>query len=106
MSHAYRVTVQSLPDASQSGGSRELTFDVTNHDEITQLVERVKAQRIVPEEEAAAFIVGLKLFGEVMLHHRQEPLFADLFGHFGAFMKRLKADASRTSEASGPHSRG
>jgi len=98
MSHAYRITVQALSSDPQEG-ARDLTFDVTNHDEILQLVERVKARQILPEEEVAAFIVGLKVFGEVMLHHRHEPLFAELFPQFGLFMKRLKGASSQTAEA-------
>jgi hypothetical protein len=102
MSYAYRITVQRLPDAQpdaqQDGGVRGLTFDVVNHDEIIKLVEKVRAQRVLPDEEAAAFTVGLKLFGETMLRHREEPLFADLFAPFGVFMKRLKAAPPRAAE--------
>ena len=85
MPHSYRVTL-----CPQDGHS-PLEFDVTNHDDILQLVERIRASAILPEDEAAACLVGLKLFGEVMLRHRTDPLFADLFPHFGLFMKRLKA---------------
>lgn len=93
MSHAYRITVQTLTTAPPNGAAHGLTFDTTNHDEIIQLVERVKSRGILPDEEVAAFTIGLKLFGEVMLRHRHEPLFADLYPHFGTFMKRLKSDA-------------
>jgi len=92
MPHSYRINVQNLSDSAG-----DLAFEATNHDEIIQLVARVKARRILPEAETAAFVVGLKLFGEVLLHHRQEPLFAELFPHFGAFMKRLKAEPAQNS---------
>ncbi|MGI4748431.1 MAG: DUF3861 domain-containing protein [Janthinobacterium lividum] len=98
MPHSYRVIVQRLSDITLDDEARKLTFDVTNHDEIIQLVERVKSRGIVPNEEATAFTIGMKLFGEVMLRHRHETLFAELFPHFGAFMKRLKEDASQASE--------
>jgi hypothetical protein len=97
MPHVYRVSVLRLSDTPLDGGARELSFDVTNHDEIIQLVERVKSRGILPNEEAAAFTIGLKLFGEVILHHRQDTLFAELFPHFGAFMKRLKGAGSQAS---------
>lgn len=95
MPYAYRVIVQRLAAEPLGGAARELTFDATNHDEIIQLVERVKSRGILPDNEAAAFTLGLKLFGEILLRHRQEPLFAELYPHFGAFMKRLKSDASQ-----------
>ncbi len=93
MPHSYRVTLQ------PHGGPAGLEFDVANHDDIIQLVERVRVSRILPDGEAAAFIIGLKLWGEVMLNHRGDPLFVDLFPHFGAFMKRLKAAVARSGEA-------
>lgn len=93
MPHRYRVTVESLSAEPPAGGSGSLTFDVTNHDEILGLVDRVAARDLLPEDEAAEFTIGLKLFSEIMLRHRREPLFAELFPHFGAFMKRLKDDA-------------
>ena len=99
MSYAYRFIVQRLTANPLNGAARELTFDASNHDEIIELVGRVKSARILPDDEAAAFMVGLKLFGEVMLRHREEPLLADLFPHFGLFMKRLKNAAARTTEA-------
>jgi hypothetical protein len=42
--------------------------------------------------EATQFAGGLQLFGEVLLKHRANPLFADLFNAFGRFMKKLKAN--------------
>lgn len=93
MPHSFRITVHSLAAEPTAANRGSLTFDVTNHDDILGLVDRVKARDIVPESEAAEFTIGLKLFSEIMLRHRREPLFADLFPHFGAFMKRLKGDA-------------
>lgn len=97
MPHSYRVVVQRLSDMPLEGEAPELTFHVTNHDEIIQLVERVKSRSILPNEEAAAFTIGLKLFGEVMLRHRRETPFAELFPYFSVFMTRLKGDASTAS---------
>jgi hypothetical protein len=86
MSHSYRITVEPL-----STPGDPLTFNVTNHDELLNIVARIREREIVPDAEAAEFAIGLKLFGEVLLRHRGEPLFAGLMPHFGAFMKRLKS---------------
>lgn len=102
MAHAYRITVERLqPDVANDAPASSLTFEATNHDEVLGLVERVRASGILPEGESAAFLVGLKLFGEVMLKHRAEPLFAPIVPHFAAFMKRLKADVSAAAQARG-----
>ena len=90
MPHAYRVTLQALATEPSCSDGHSLTFDISNHDELFGLVDRVAALGMLPEDEAAEFTVGLKLFSEVMLRHRREPLFAEFFPHFGAFMKRLK----------------
>jgi hypothetical protein len=91
--HSYRITVQSLTPVPAADTAPSISFEVSNHDEILGLTERVAARGILPKEEAAEFTVGLKLFSEIMLRHRRDPLFAELFPHFGAFMKRLKGDA-------------
>lgn len=93
MPHSYSVTVQ------PHDGRSALSFDVTNHDDILELVKRVGAGGAVPDDEVAALMVGLKLFGEVVLHHRADPLFVELFPHFVQFMKRLKTTVARSTGA-------
>ncbi len=95
MPHPYRITVQSLATDPPANHAEALSFDVTNHDELFQLVEKVRDRGAVPKEEAAEFTIGLKLFSEVMLRHRREPLFSELFPHFGTFMKQLKDGAKK-----------
>jgi hypothetical protein len=92
MSHTYRVTVEklNLPEGSHPVSC---TFEVANHDDIVPLIGRVKSLNVVPDDEAAQFTVGLKLFGGVHMAHRRKTPFADLHPHFLDFMKRLKAGA-------------
>ena len=91
MPHSYRVTLQRQSADLPADQDESLSFVVTNHDDLFQLIKRVASRGILPEGEAAEFTTGVKLFGEIMLRHRDEPLFAELVPHFGAFMKRLKA---------------
>lgn len=88
MAHHYRVTVEALDDANTAA---PLVFDTSNHDELFDIVARIRAKAIVPDAEAASFAIGLKLFTETMLRHRKHPLFAELQPHIGTFMKALKA---------------
>jgi Domain of Unknown Function with PDB structure (DUF3861) len=88
MPHTYRITVQELGTSASSAGV--LTFDATNHDNVLQVLSRVRERRAVPDAEAAEFTIGLKLFAEVLLRHRREPLFAELLPHFNVFMQKLK----------------
>lgn len=90
MPYHYRITVEKLdlPEGSEPVGC---TFDVTNHDDIVPLIDRVRELNVLPEAELAQFTIGLKLFSGVHMAHRREPLFAELHPHFVDFMKRLKA---------------
>lgn len=91
MKHQFRITVEQIPDDEDKATVHPpLTFTATNHDNILAIVERIQARNQFTPETAAAFAVGLKLFGEVMLEHRHDPLFADFQPHFKAFMKVLK----------------
>ena len=65
-------------------------MDVKNHDDLYAIVERVKAKILFDANEATAFTIGLKLFREVMLQHRDSEVFQELNPHFAAFMKAFK----------------
>lgn len=90
--HQYRVTVEhiALPDGSPPPATQPLSFETGNHDDILAIVARMRQRGDLPEADATAFAVGLKLFSEVMLQHRGLPLFADFAPHFKAFMQALK----------------
>jgi hypothetical protein len=67
----------------------ELQFE--NHDELFEIIDRMKAKNLfATEEEATEFAIGLKLFSEVMLRNRKHPVFEDLQAGFSLFMKNLK----------------
>ncbi|MCJ1960474.1 DUF3861 domain-containing protein [Novosphingobium mangrovi (ex Hu et al. 2023)] len=96
MPHSYRITVEPIPaPESEAAPSGPVTFEVTNHDEILGLIPRIEAKAFLPREEAAEFLVGVKLFSEVLLRHRRDPLFAPLLPHVAAFMKAMKASPLR-----------
>lgn len=85
--NAYKVSVE---PASQNA-QQSLEFDFDCHEDLAELVARVSDKGLFVGDENTAFVVGLKLFSSVLLKHRGEPLFADFAPHFGALMKKLKA---------------
>ena len=99
--HRYRITVEhlALPDGSSPGPERSFSFETGNHDDIGSIVARMGQRGDLPQADATALAVGLKLFSEVMLQHRGHPLFADFGPHFKAFMQRLKQGSSATEQA-------
>ena len=100
--HRYRITVEHLASVDGAPLSPPLCFEAASHDEILGLVQRAGQRAGFVGDAAAAFTVGLKLLGEVMLRHRDNPLFEEFRSHFGQFMKRLKkGPAAEPPPASG-----
>ena len=91
--HHYRITVEHLstPDGQAVDVPGTLHFECGAHDDILALVQRSRQRCDFDADTAAAFTVGLKLLGEVILKNRKHPLFEELGPQFGQFMKRLKS---------------
>ena len=90
--HKYRITLEHLEDPKGGSlGYAPLQLEVGNHDDIFKIVERMRGRGDLDENSATAFAIGLKLFGEVMLENRENPLFSGFRSDFGRFMKQLKA---------------
>lgn len=89
--HRYRITIEQLAAAGANTSAQgPISFEVTNHDNIFEIIERAKKRSDLSPEHATAFAVGLKLFSEVMLHNRGLPLFSEFQSHFKTFMQKLK----------------
>ena len=67
-----------------------LSFSVRNHDDLFNIVARMKGRKTFSEDEATALAIGVKLFGEVMLNHRDNALVTPIREGFAAFMQGLK----------------
>lgn len=89
----YTITVQPSDASGKPDMTAPLSFCVANHDDLFAILEKVETNEAVPRAEAAEFVVGLKLFLEVLIRHRKDALFEELWQPMGAFMKRLKAIA-------------
>jgi hypothetical protein len=67
-------------------------IEFSNHDEIFSIIEKMKSKNLFENDsEAAQFAPGLKLFGEIKLKHRKNPLFEELNEVFPVFIKKLKS---------------
>jgi hypothetical protein len=90
----YRITVEKLTDAKGAPvDGQSLSFYAANHDDILAIVGRVRERLPLNAAAAASLGVGLKLFSEVALLHRNEPLFAEIRPALGSFIKQLKRPA-------------
>lgn len=91
MRHQYRITVEEIADTAESATPRSLSFDTENHDDIFKILDKVDGKFGFSEQQTQSFIVGLKLFSEVMMQERKHPLFEELGPQFKQFMKKLKS---------------
>lgn len=88
----YHLRLDQIGAKTDTFAPASLEFDFSNHDDVLHIVQLMQTKPLFTDaEEAAQFAVGLKLFSEVMLKHRADPLFEELAQAFGPFMKKLKA---------------
>ncbi|MBY6094902.1 DUF3861 domain-containing protein [Ferrimonas balearica] len=89
--HLYKVTVEQLED--RKGNPVEaspLCFEARCHDDLFTVVEKLQEKMPLNEADTQAFAVGLKLFSEVMMKNRDNPLFKSFKPAFTEFMMALK----------------
>ena len=92
-SNKYYLTLSLKEYANgETTPAKELGIEFDNHDEIFSIIERIKEKNLFDnDQEATQFALGLKLFGEIKLKHRKNPLFDELNEVFPVFMKKLKS---------------
>ncbi|TDO83042.1 uncharacterized protein DUF3861 [Flavobacterium chryseum] len=92
-SNKYHLTLSLKQYANgETKPAKELGIEFDNHDEIFEIIEKIKDKNIFDNEsEATQFALGLKLFSEIKLKHRKNPLFEELNDVFPVFMKKLKS---------------
>ncbi|MDR1372312.1 MAG: DUF3861 domain-containing protein [Dysgonamonadaceae bacterium] len=78
-----------LKDGNQSG--KLIEFDFENHDNVLDIIEIIRESgRFANENDNTQFVIGLKLFSDVMMRNKNNPLFEDFVPSFIQFMKKLK----------------
>jgi hypothetical protein len=93
--HQYRITLEYLGGKHAGPESHPpIVFETGNHDDIFRIVKSVQAAQLFDRDTAAALVLGMKLFSEVMLQHKNDPMFAPMLAayleYIGPFKKRLK----------------
>lgn len=89
----YRLTIEQVSLAKEEAPLQSpLNLEFENHDEIFSIIEKINAKNLFNDaQEGTEFALGLKLFSEVMIKNRKNPLFDEFSPAFATFMKRLKS---------------
>ncbi|MDN5627606.1 protein of unknown function [Epilithonimonas bovis DSM 19482] len=89
----YKIHLEELSLKNSAEVLKSIDFEFVNHDDLFKIIEVLKSKNLFGNEnDATEFALGIKLFSEVMLRHRDHPLFEELKPAFGEFMKKLKND--------------
>lgn len=68
-----------------------IVLDFMNHDEIFKIIEMIKSKNpFENENQSVEFAIGLKLFLEVVMKNKNNPIFEDLLPAIKVFMPKLK----------------
>lgn len=89
----YKITLEPVSLLKADAAlPNPLSFEFDNHDEIFNIIERVKQKNLFSStEQSVEFALGLKLFSEVMLKNRHLPIFEELQPAFKMFMEKFKS---------------
>jgi hypothetical protein len=91
MAYRYRITIEMLgvrAGSDQDGTS--LQFCIDNHDDLLKIAETIRSKRWFDKDKSVSLAIGLKLFSEIVLEKRHDPLFAPLVLPIRDFIRRLK----------------
>ncbi len=80
--HQYRITREHVATAKgEPGAHAPLSFQARNHDDLFEIIERIRKKGLLAEpDQAASLALGLKLLAEVTLENSEDPFFAGLRG--------------------------
>lgn len=88
--HNFRITLEYIGGKKEAHPPAPLSFEAGNHDDIFEIIARVRGAGRFEHDEAAALALGMKLFSEVMLKHRDDPLFAPIGAAYRDYMTQFK----------------
>lgn len=94
--YKYHIDLKELSLKDGSEGTKNLSFDFENHDDLFQIFEAIQNKNIFGNETTNnEFALGLKLFTEVILKNKQNPLFEEFRPAVNEFMKKLKSTSNQ-----------
>lgn len=98
--HHYRITLEYL-GGKHAGPELHapLSFHADNHDDLFEIIQRVQQADMFDADTSAALALGMKLFSEVMLKHRHDPLFAPILSAYRDYIDAFKQRVSQGREA-------
>jgi len=88
----YKITLEHTHNPKDDGLQQPVSVAFDNHDNIFNIIQKLQERELFNDvNQGAEFAIGLKMFSEVMLRNKENPLFEDFQPAFKDFMKKLKS---------------
>jgi len=90
----YKITLEEVELKDGLQGEKNLEFKFENHDNLFDIIDKMQEKNVFGDKgQSLEFALGIKLLSEIMLKHKDNPLFEELKPAFIQFMKKLKGKA-------------
>lgn len=77
--------------ASQDGVQQK-SLEISSHDDIFEKLALIDGKLSIPKKDEQAFLIGLKMAGEIILKHRDSDFFNNLKQPMKEIMNTLKSN--------------
>lgn len=94
MTNQYHIAVTALNDQAQTAEAL-MDFECAFHDNLAELLPKVTERLALSADKAPAFLLGLKLLGEVLMSERSNPNLKAMAPHFKEIMLIIKPKRHR-----------
>ena len=87
----YKITLDHTSNPKGEELHQPVVVEFDNHDNLFTIIEKLKERNHFNDtNQSVEFAIGLKLFSEVMLRNKENPLFEEMLPAFKEFMGKLK----------------
>ena len=87
----YKITLEHINNPKGNELQQPVIVEFDNHDNLFNIINILKEKNHFNDEnQSVEFAIGLKLFSEVMLRNKANPLFEEMLPAFKEFMGKLK----------------
>lgn len=88
----YKITLEHTSNPKGDELQQPVNIEFDNHDNLFNIINiLIEKNHFNDVNQSVEFAIGLKLFSEVMLRNKTNPLFEEMLPVFKEFMGKLKS---------------
>lgn len=85
--YSYQVELK------ENNFDHQTSFEIYSHDDIFEKLAIIDKKLSISIEDTQAFLIGIKMAGEIILKHKDHPLFSQLKAPMREIMTTIKSNA-------------